>query len=68
MNEVFSNRPAALGSGLYRAGSGRPHGWSADWHLRPRKTLTGPVDSFALEPRRPPLREHVAVHRSSDGF
>jgi hypothetical protein len=45
--------PGAIGSGLYRVPSTKQHNWSGEWHLRPRKRLTGPAESFALDRPKP---------------
>jgi len=54
-----SRLPGALGSGLYRGQPSKPHNWSGDWHLRPRKAPGGPSESFAFETLGKPARRPV---------
>lgn len=59
VNTINKNRlPGAIGAGLFRGATGKPHSWSGNWHMRPRKKLSGPAESFALEPRSSAPREN----------
>ena len=59
-----TNPPGAIGSGLYRAASSKPHGWSGEWHLRQRKKLDGLAEVFTRDARH--SGAHMALSRSRD--
>ena len=49
-------RPGAIGPGLYRARSSKPHNWSGNWHLGMLRKSPGPSDFLARRPIEPPIR------------